>query len=104
MHAVFKYPVGKHNVLKVDGTAFKDCAVPANANDTLTSGNDQIELATPGNKWYICGVPKHCDGGQKLAITVMEDDYKNSAPVRGIISSGYKVFAAAIVVVVAASL
>lgn len=97
--AVFKYPVGKHNVLKVNGTAFKECTVPA-PNDALTSGKDEVVLDIPGNKWYICGVAKHCDAGQKLALTVM--DSKSSA-VRGVIFSGYKVFMAAIVVVVAIS-
>lgn len=30
-----------------------------------------IVLATPGRKWYICGVGKHCAvGGQKLFIVV----------------------------------
>jgi hypothetical protein len=32
-----------------------------------------IPLETPGNKWYICGVAKHCEvGNQKLFITVFE--------------------------------
>ncbi|KAF8403443.1 hypothetical protein HHK36_011547 [Tetracentron sinense] len=68
---VFKYPVGGHNVFKVNGTGFKECIVPP-ANEALTTGNDVITLATPGNKWYICGVGKHCAyGGQKLSITVL---------------------------------
>ena len=38
----------------------------------LTTGNDVIPLSTPGNKWYICGVAKHCESGnQKLSITVL---------------------------------
>lgn len=67
---VFKYPVGIHNVFKVNGTGFQNCSVPP-LNEALTSGNDTIVLATPGRKWYICGVGKHCEvGNQKLAITV----------------------------------
>ncbi|EEF46461.1 hypothetical protein RCOM_1494350 [Ricinus communis] len=32
------------------------------------------KLATPGKKWYICGVGKHCEvGGQKLTITVQSE-------------------------------
>ncbi|ESR51878.1 hypothetical protein CICLE_v10033540mg, partial [Citrus x clementina] len=35
------------------------------------SESDTIVLETPGRKWYICGVGKHCEnGGQKLVITV----------------------------------
>ncbi|KAJ7971922.1 blue copper protein-like [Quillaja saponaria] len=67
---VFKYPVGVHNVFKVNGTGFQNCVVPP-TNEALVTGNDKIVLATPGRKWYICGVGKHCVlGGQKLAITV----------------------------------
>ncbi|XP_050378243.1 blue copper protein 1b-like [Argentina anserina] len=66
---VFKYPKGVHNVLKVNGTGFQQCAAPV-GTAPLTSGNDVINLATPGRKWYICGVAKHCAAGQKLLITV----------------------------------
>ncbi|XP_062075888.1 blue copper protein 1b-like [Humulus lupulus] len=71
---VFKYPEGDHNVFKVDGAGFKQCAPPANTA-ALTSGNDVITLTTPGRKWYICGVSQHCQvGNQKLLITVLGDD------------------------------
>ncbi|KAK6944182.1 Phytocyanin domain [Dillenia turbinata] len=67
---VFQYPVGVHNVFKVDGAAFANCTVPP-PDQALTSGNDTITLGSPGNKWYICGVGQHCSQfGQKLAITV----------------------------------
>lgn len=69
LHAVFTYPVGKHNVFKVNGTTFNDCAIPP-SNEALVTGNDVITLGTPGRKWYFCGVAAHCKGGQKLAITV----------------------------------
>ncbi|GFS34259.1 hypothetical protein Acr_00g0032990 [Actinidia rufa] len=68
---IFNYPQGAHNVFKVDGTAFQQCAPPA-TSEALTSGSDVITLATPGRKWYICGVGKHCaSGNMKLAITVL---------------------------------
>ncbi|KDP39673.1 hypothetical protein JCGZ_02693 [Jatropha curcas] len=76
---VFQYPVGAHNVFKVNGTAFQNCTKPP-LQEALTTGNDTIILATPGRKWYICGVGKHCLGGQKLAITVLSQDYAWSAP------------------------
>ncbi|XP_040987942.1 blue copper protein 1a-like [Juglans microcarpa x Juglans regia] len=67
---VFKYSEGAHNVLRVNGTGFQECAAPE-GTEALSSGNDEIILATPGRKWYICGVSRHCvDGKQKLAITV----------------------------------
>ncbi|KAJ7952417.1 putative Blue copper protein [Quillaja saponaria] len=68
---VFKYPEGAHNVHRVNGTAFEQCVAPA-GTEALTSGNDAITLASPGRKWYVCGVGKHCEvGKQKLAITVL---------------------------------
>lgn len=70
---MFKYAAGKHNVVKVDGASFKSCVAPAE-NEPLTSGDDKITLASPGKKWYICGVGSHCaSGGQKLAIEVVAD-------------------------------
>ncbi|KAL5708831.1 hypothetical protein ACHQM5_019587 [Ranunculus cassubicifolius] len=68
---VFKYTEGAHTVLKVNGTEFQNCIKPPQ-NEALTTGNDVITLATPGDKWYICGVGNHCAGGQKMKITVMD--------------------------------
>ncbi|TXG66368.1 hypothetical protein EZV62_007643 [Acer yangbiense] len=70
---VFNYIVGNHSVFKVNGTGFNDCIVPS-PELGLTTGNDTIPLKAPGNKWYICGVKKHCaDHGMKLAITVQAE-------------------------------
>nr|XP_043630485.1 blue copper protein-like [Erigeron canadensis] len=67
---VFKYPYGKHNVYKVDGNGFQRCVASA-TNESLSSGYDVITLATPGRKWYICGIGNHCvSGGMKLVIDV----------------------------------
>eukprot|EP00257_Ricinus_communis_P025176 XP_025012590.1 stellacyanin-like [Ricinus communis] len=54
-------------------TAFHNCNIPP-LDQALATGNDTIVLATPGKKWYICGVGKHCEvGGQKLTITVQSE-------------------------------
>ncbi|XP_068636258.1 blue copper protein 1b-like [Aristolochia californica] len=57
------------------------CTLSSN-NGVLTSGSDRISLATPGNKWYICGVTNHCSYySQKLKITVLpKDDYLPPSP------------------------
>ncbi|KAL1547535.1 blue copper protein 1a-like [Salvia divinorum] len=67
----FNYGVGDHNVYKVNGSDFKACTVPQ-PGESLRSGNDKISLATPGRKWYLCGVGNgtHCENGMKLVITV----------------------------------
>ncbi|PIA59812.1 hypothetical protein AQUCO_00400595v1 [Aquilegia coerulea] len=90
---VFTYPVGVHNVFKVNGTTFKDCTIPP-LDEALTSGNDVITLAIPGNKWYFCGVGQHCAvGGQKLAITVLPAGLEAPAPApnaaNGVVASGF---------------
>lgn len=69
--AVFKYTQGDHNVYKVNGTQFHNCTIP-NDQNALSTGNDVIELKTPGRKWYICGKEGHCEQNQKLVITVMD--------------------------------
>ncbi|KAK9068001.1 hypothetical protein SSX86_012112 [Deinandra increscens subsp. villosa] len=74
---VFNYASGAHNVMKVNGTGFQQC-ITSSANGTLTSGRDVISLQTPGRKWYICGVAKHCElKNMKLVITVLP---QTSAP------------------------
>ncbi|EEF36697.1 Early nodulin 55-2 precursor, putative [Ricinus communis] len=75
---VFKYQVGAHNVFRVNGTGFQNCVRPP-ASEALTTGYDTILLTTPGRKWYICGVGKHCEYGMKLFINVLP--LKVSAPI-----------------------
>ncbi|KAM7529908.1 hypothetical protein LguiB_033318 [Lonicera macranthoides] len=72
---VFQYPVGAHNVFKVNGTGFQNCIKPP-LSEALTSGKDMIVLASPGRKWYICGVGQHCAvAGQKLFINVNPSEW-----------------------------
>ncbi|XP_031099209.1 mavicyanin-like [Ipomoea triloba] len=66
---IFKYPAGTNSVYKVGGNGFKQCIPPAQSTP-LTTGNDVIELGTPGRKWYISGSGQYCKLGQKLVITV----------------------------------
>ncbi|KAL4200359.1 hypothetical protein AMTRI_Chr03g149300 [Amborella trichopoda] len=68
----FNYPLGVHNLVKVNASGFESCIKEPN-NGIMNSGSDKITLATPGNKWYICTSGQHCAvGGQKLKITVSE--------------------------------
>ncbi|XP_030948100.1 mavicyanin-like isoform X2 [Quercus lobata] len=38
---------------------------------SYTSGSDSITLKSPGNFYYLCGVPGHCQAGQKVPIKVI---------------------------------
>ncbi|XP_011015624.1 PREDICTED: mavicyanin-like [Populus euphratica] len=96
---VFNYKP-PHNLFKVDGAGFKDCAA---TGEPMTSGNDIIKLSSPGKKWYICGYGKHCSElGQKLVINVKAE---TPAPTPepnaayGLAASCYQIFAAAVALV-----
>lgn len=71
MDAVFKYKEGAHNVYRADLAAFQSCVPGANV-EPLTSGNDVIDLKTPGKKWYFCGINNHCEQGMKVSVNVLE--------------------------------
>ncbi|RXI01095.1 hypothetical protein DVH24_001329 [Malus domestica] len=47
---IFKYPKGVHNMYKLNGTGFQQCAVPLDSV-LLISGNYVVTLATLGRKW-----------------------------------------------------
>ncbi|KAK9289425.1 hypothetical protein L1049_007580 [Liquidambar formosana] len=88
---VFNYPIGAHNVFKVNGTVFEKCAVPP-LNEALTAGSDTIKLATSGRKWYICGVAQHCKVGQKLFITVQDQGASRVSSANGVIMNVLPIF------------
>ncbi|KAI3925365.1 hypothetical protein MKW92_022623 [Papaver armeniacum] len=98
---LFKYESGSHNVLKVNGTGFKECIKP-DPSLALATGNDVITLATSGRKWYICGIKQHCTQGQKLFITVQDGAAPQPAPwssANGILASGYQMVLIAMVAI-----
>ena len=67
---VFKYPRAAHNVLEVSRADHDACssASPLNA---FSTGDDVVPLPAGGvTRYFICGVPGHCDNGMKLAVRV----------------------------------
>ncbi|XP_057794153.1 blue copper protein-like [Salvia miltiorrhiza] len=64
----FNYPPG-HTVDEVSASDYKTCTI-GNAIASDSSGATSVSLKTAGPHYYICGVPGHCGGGMKLAITV----------------------------------
>ncbi|XP_051118145.1 blue copper protein-like [Andrographis paniculata] len=65
---VFNYP-GGHTVDEVSAGDYKSCTT-GNSISSDSSGATSIALKTAGPHYFICGVPGHCTGGMKLAVTV----------------------------------
>ncbi|WCJ23726.1 Cupredoxin superfamily protein [Euphorbia peplus] len=67
---VFQYNSQFHNVMRVTHSMYKTC----NASTplaTYTTGNDSITIKTRGHHFFMCGVPGHCQAGQKVDINVL---------------------------------
>lgn len=66
----FQYNPQFHNVMQVTHAEYKAC----NASSpiaTHTTGNDSITISTHGHHFFLCGVPGHCQAGQKVDINVI---------------------------------
>nr|GLL41767.1 mavicyanin-like isoform X1 [Ipomoea trifida] len=67
---VFEYNPQLHNVMQVTHAMYKSC----NASSpiaTYTTGNDSITIKSGGHHFFLCGVPGHCQSGQKVDINVV---------------------------------
>ncbi|QCE08356.1 Cupredoxin [Vigna unguiculata] len=68
---IFEYNDKFHNVMRVTHAMYKSC----NASSpiaTFTTGNDSIDISTHGHHFFFCGVPGHCEAGQKVDINVLK--------------------------------
>jgi hypothetical protein len=67
---VFKYARGAHDVLEVSKADYDSCS-GSRPLATFQTGDDTVPLPAGGvTRYFICGVPGHCDGGMKLAVRV----------------------------------
>jgi hypothetical protein len=67
---VFKYSRSAHNVVEVSKADYDSCSGSSPVN-TFATGDDTVPLPAGGvTRYFICGVPGHCDGGMKLAVRV----------------------------------
>ncbi|XP_062108384.1 mavicyanin [Humulus lupulus] len=75
----FEYNAQFHNVMRVTHAMYKTCnaSLPL---ETYTTGNDTITIKTRGHHFYMCGVPGHCQGGQKVDINVPRTVSTDIAP------------------------
>ncbi|ESQ56076.1 hypothetical protein EUTSA_v10026766mg [Eutrema salsugineum] len=67
---VFEYNNDFHDVTEVTHNDFELCE-PSKLLAKYQTGSDTISLTKPGLQNFICGVPGHCDIGQKLQILVL---------------------------------
>lgn len=68
---VFEYNAKFHNVMRVTHAMYKTC----NASSpiaTFTTGKDSINITNHGHHFFFCGVPGHCQAGQKVDINVLK--------------------------------
>ncbi|KAM0943651.1 putative Blue (type 1) copper binding protein [Dioscorea sansibarensis] len=76
---VFEYNKQFHNVLEVKGADFSTCKT-ASPLASFTTGNDSILIKQAGHRYFICGFPGHCAGGQKVEIMVHKLASSSAAP------------------------
>ncbi|KAK6130258.1 hypothetical protein DH2020_035999 [Rehmannia glutinosa] len=67
---VFEYNPQFHNVMQVTHAEYRACNVSSPIS-THTTGNDSITIDTYGHHLFVCGVPGHCQAGQKVDINVL---------------------------------
>ncbi|CAL0314569.1 unnamed protein product [Lupinus luteus] len=72
---IFEYVAQFHNVMRVTHAMYQSCN-GSSPITTFISGNDSIKITNPGHHFFICGIPGHCQMGQKVDINVL----KVSAP------------------------
>lgn len=59
--------------MRVTHAMYKACNASAPLA-TYTTGNDSITLKTRGHHFFFCGVPGHCQAGQKVDINVPRNE------------------------------
>ncbi|THG05227.1 hypothetical protein TEA_013672 [Camellia sinensis var. sinensis] len=66
---LFAYNPQFHNVMQVTHADYKACNATTPIA-THTTGNDTITITARGHHFFLCGVPGHCQTGQKVDINV----------------------------------
>lgn len=64
---VFEYNPQFHNVMQVTHAGYRACN-SSSPIATHTTGNDSITITTRRHHFFLCGVPGHCQAGQKVDI------------------------------------
>ncbi|XP_062008206.1 umecyanin-like [Rosa rugosa] len=67
---IFNFATDTHDVVEVPKASFDSCSSANPIGSTITTGPTNITLTAAGDHYYICTFGRHCQSGQKLAITV----------------------------------
>uniref|UniRef100_A0A7N0VN80 Phytocyanin domain-containing protein n=1 Tax=Kalanchoe fedtschenkoi TaxID=63787 RepID=A0A7N0VN80_KALFE len=65
----FVYHQQFHNVMQVTHPEYRSCNV-TKPIAAYATGNDSITINNYGHHYFLCGVPGHCQSGQKVDINV----------------------------------
>ncbi|XP_030465895.1 mavicyanin [Syzygium oleosum] len=76
---IFQYNAQFHNVMHVTHAEFRACNTTS-PKATYTTGNDSITLTNRGHHYFFCGVPGHCQAGQKVDINVLRNPVSAQTP------------------------
>ncbi|KAJ6898833.1 mavicyanin-like [Populus alba x Populus x berolinensis] len=76
---LFEYNAQFHNVMRVTHAMYRACNTSA-PMATYTTGNDSITIKTRRHHFFFCGVPGHCQAGQKVDINVPRSDETAQIP------------------------
>ncbi|XP_027362213.1 mavicyanin-like [Abrus precatorius] len=76
---IFEYSAKFHNVMRVTHAMYKSCNASSPIT-TFTTGNDTIKITNYGHHFFLCGIPGHCQAGQKVDINVLRSVSAAAAP------------------------
>ncbi|KAK1632953.1 hypothetical protein QYE76_007268 [Lolium multiflorum] len=67
----FNYVPVLHDVYQVIQDAFRTCQPAVGQTVRMwASGSDVVDLAAPGDYYFLCNAPGHCFGGMKFSVSV----------------------------------
>ncbi|XP_034918833.1 uncharacterized protein [Populus alba] len=68
---VFNFAAGAHDVAKVTKADYDACN-SSNPISLITTPPARITINASGEHYFLCNIPGHCSGGQKLMINVSD--------------------------------
>lgn len=68
---MFEYNKEFHNVVRVTHKNFNECN-PTAPYASWATGNDSFPITKTGHYYFICGLPSHCQAGQRVDIRVTQ--------------------------------